>query len=79
MKILQYLYAFTINPMATMDRSELVKIPPEATECPYFKKMNQESAGRKSIAQMSVESLVQDNNVSEKTALLLAIVTTTKF
>ena len=32
---LQYMYAFNIVPMASMDKNELVKQPPDVTEFPY--------------------------------------------
>ena len=35
--LLQYMYAFSIVPMASMDKSELVKQPPDVTEFPYKK------------------------------------------
>ena len=32
---LQYMYAFNIVPLVSMDKNELVKQPPDVTECPY--------------------------------------------
>ena len=34
---LQYMYAFNIVPMVSMDKDELVKQPPDVTEFPYRK------------------------------------------
>ena len=31
----QYLYAFSISPMSSMDEKELIQQPPVATDCPY--------------------------------------------
>lgn len=51
--------------MCKMDQSELVKQPQDATECPYYRKGKQDSNSEgKSIAQLSIESLMQDNEVS---------------
>ena len=35
--VLQYMYAFNIVPMVSMDKNELVKQPPDVTEFPYRK------------------------------------------
>ena len=32
---LQYLYAFSVTPMSSMDEKELTQQPPTATNCPY--------------------------------------------
>ena len=32
---LQYLYAFSMSPMATMDPKELTQQPPAVTNCPF--------------------------------------------
>ncbi|XP_077969693.1 CWF19-like protein 1 isoform X1 [Styela clava] len=58
----KYLYAFTITPMTKIDQSELLKMPADATECPYFKRSKQDDG--KSIAQMSTESFLQDTDES---------------
>ena len=35
--IVQYMYAFNIVPMVSMDKNELIKQPPDVTEFPYRK------------------------------------------
>ncbi len=32
---LQYLYAFSVTPMSSMDEKKLTQQPPTATNCPY--------------------------------------------
>ena len=38
----QYLYAFNIIPLCYMENDELVKQPPDVTECPYVKTQKSE-------------------------------------
>lgn len=52
--LLQYLYAFSIVPMSSMDPAELVKQPQDVTENPY-RKLRKEAP--KSKAPLSAEVL----------------------
>ncbi len=45
---LQYLYAFSVIPMSSMDEKELTQQPPTATNCPYTELVK--SLVRKTIA-----------------------------
>ncbi|XP_055208718.1 CWF19-like protein 1 isoform X5 [Gorilla gorilla gorilla] len=46
----KYLYAFSIVPMKLMDAAELVKQPPDVTENPYRKSVQEASIGKQILA-----------------------------
>lgn len=59
---LQYLYAFNIVPMKTMDPSELVKQPQDVTENPY-RRSTKERAERLKTSLGSTQEEVQRDSV----------------